>query len=271
MVRTWLISRKPDFYVASATIAMVITTAVYTYYARKQWKEMRNAGRQTDKLLGLYCQQLTQIAKQVSDSHSALVDVQRAFVNFTPFPNVIRSVNNTEATEANGLYFSIPMTNNGNTPTQDMVDHCNAQVLPKTLPKNFPFPDLGDKENVRTVISPKGTIYCAIKVPISKAEIQQAESVPPQGYLYLWGWATYKDVFQRTITHRTEYCYKLTKWGGNSLSLKENAVMQFDLCPIHNCTDNECEEEKIDQDKGNTGATVSPESPEIPCGVTKAN
>jgi hypothetical protein len=58
-----------EFWTALATVVMAITTIAYTIYARRQWKEMQGSGKQTDRLLCLYQQQLAQLTKQVGDTH----------------------------------------------------------------------------------------------------------------------------------------------------------------------------------------------------------
>jgi hypothetical protein len=63
------IKRDSAYWTAAATIAMAITTAIYTYYARRQWQEMKGSGEQTDRLIGLYRQQVAQLTKQAGDTH----------------------------------------------------------------------------------------------------------------------------------------------------------------------------------------------------------
>lgn len=67
-IAAW-IRRDSAYWTATATIAMAITTGIYTYYARKQWREMQDSGKQTDRLLCIYQQQLAQLSKQAGDTH----------------------------------------------------------------------------------------------------------------------------------------------------------------------------------------------------------
>ena len=46
----WFRARDASFWNALATILICITTAIYTYYARKQWKEMHDSGTDTHTL-----------------------------------------------------------------------------------------------------------------------------------------------------------------------------------------------------------------------------
>jgi hypothetical protein len=125
-----------------------------------------------------------------------------------------------------------------------MLEHCNVQVLPKLMPEDFSFPDLGNLRGIPTVVEPKQEITCMNEGSIPSDEIRKVESNPPSAYLYLWGWVTYRDVFPGTPPHRTEYCLQLTKWGGDPLNPAGSYSMGFNFCPIHNCTDDECRSAK---------------------------
>ena len=55
---------------ALATIVIACATIKYTNYAKKQWQEMNASGKQTDRLICLYQQQLEQLKRQAGDTHS---------------------------------------------------------------------------------------------------------------------------------------------------------------------------------------------------------
>jgi hypothetical protein len=243
---------------ALATLLMAFTTLVYTYYARKQWQEMSTSSVQTDQQIqlyreqvNLYSKQLKQLEEQVKETRNlamtakdSLVSVQRAFVNFDPTPSITRQLGPIPDADAYGETFSVRMTNIGNTPTRDMFDSCNAAVFPDKLAPDFAFPDIARNVRIRVVLPPKGSINCTHGGYIPAQQIKEVESLEHPKNLYLWGWARYRDIFPGSPAHISKFCFRLSNWNGNSLSPKENGTMVFELCPFHNCSDDECETEK---------------------------
>lgn len=61
--------------------------------------------------------------------------------------------------------------------------------------------------------------------------------------LYVWGWASYNDVFKGTPGHLSEFCDELTDVTISSEDASLSSA-QFNwkllLCRNHNCYDNEC-------------------------------
>ena len=174
--------------------ASLVVVSIYTSIAAVQSCQMHESNRLT---------------------RDSLVSVQRAFVNFSPNVGVLRQAGTSPGPDAAGLYFSVAMSNSGDTPTREMFDHCNAQVLSEPMPGNFSFPDIGDRRKIQVVLAPKQQISCSTDGFITADEIRKVQS--KRAFLYLWGWATYRDVFPETRRHRTEYCFELTKWGSDPL------------------------------------------------------
>lgn len=75
-------------------------------------------------------------------------------------------------------------------------------------------------------------------------------SVPPNALtgvregrirLYFWGWAAYRDVFQESKPHLTDFCQELTAIDGD-ITTAENVRFVFTMCESHNCADETCED-----------------------------
>jgi hypothetical protein len=60
-----------------------------------------------------------------------------------------------------------------------------------------------------------------------------------KGILYIWGWATYNDVFPGTAKHVTRFAVRLLI-GGNPLD-SVRCTFTFVPLPRYNCSDEECD------------------------------
>jgi len=134
------------------------------------------------------------------------------------------------------LDFFLPWENSGTTPTKNMIQHANWCVLYDALPKGYWFPDLGKGENTPLVLGPKAQVNSSsLIVDIAHVRAVQAH----QMHLFLWGWATYDDIFPATDPHRTEFCYEVTDISG-TLTVNNPYRVTLTLCDEHNCADAEC-------------------------------
>jgi hypothetical protein len=59
-------------------------------------------------------------------------------------------------------------------------------------------------------------------------------------HLYLWGWVTYRDIFKDTLSHITRFCHEVIDVRGDPMNVQGGIEIVFSLCPRHNCTDDEC-------------------------------
>jgi hypothetical protein len=68
------------------------------------------------------------------------------------------------------------------------------------------------------------------------------EIVAQRGYLYLWGWAKYNDVFEKTPEHITRFCYSLTPIAVNRDERAKLVTLRyrFNNCPQYTCADEDC-------------------------------
>jgi hypothetical protein len=191
----------------------------------------------------IYAFQLTAMLDSNKINRDALESVQRAFVTFSPQMNLGTRV---EGKRIVSFFPQVPTTNNGVTPTKGMLDHINIYVTGAEMPRDFSFPDTGDMTPVPVVLAPKGTLSYGVG-PIDVKAVQSVQD--HTGHAYLYGWATYRDIFPNTKEHITEFCYELNvdptidigdlRW----ITDHSYSVGSFNLCTQgHNCTDDECKD-----------------------------
>lgn len=172
-----------------------------------------------------------------SINREALVSVQRAFVTATNQHHIDR-LTNPSGKQVLSYRFMINWENSGVTPTRDAVHHVNWQAMLEALPKDFKFTDLGSTENVPLVLGPKASIGSSpLNIDTGTMKLVQARRV----HLYIWGWLTYRDIFENTKEHITMFCRELTDINGDLDTPTGNVKFLFTTCPYHNCTDEECE------------------------------
>ena len=74
-----------------------------------------------------------------------------------------------------------------------------------------------------------------------------------KGFFYVWGWATYRDTFPKTKRHMTRFCVVLTgalfDSKDTTIATTKSVGLINEFCPVHNCADEECEEQDRDAKK----------------------
>lgn len=156
------------------------------------------------------------------------------------------------------------MENTGVTPAISLKDRISWTNPVGELPDNYAFPDLkgehgqeGAKHSAET-IAPKEIIWTpvvSIKSPVIEEVIKQNQprlaGIPTSvnggvsldrgntRRLYVYGWATYRDIFDKTPDHLTEFCMMLALFKGPTPS-DPKAGAEWSYCPHHNCIDKQC-------------------------------
>jgi hypothetical protein len=158
-------------------------------------------------------------------SRDALVSVQRAFV----FPRWAQAI-----PTLNDVRFKMTWENSGSTPTRGARTYVSAHTFDGEMPDNYDFPDLGNLKKIHLYIGPKSEISSS-EMTVPNSEIISVRE--HRGRLYLWGWITYRDIFDDTAPHITKFCHEVIEI--------PNAMGQvvYSLCPRNNCTDEECSEQ----------------------------
>ncbi|MBI1776056.1 MAG: hypothetical protein HYR63_11985 [Proteobacteria bacterium] len=183
-------------------------------------------------------------ARRAADTaERALIAGQRAFISasFVPIANL-----NPETGEITNWGFRTIWTNSGDTPTRLLINHINLQPRDDELPPDWDFPDYWPAEmppSKRSAIflsaPPHGTVN-GHDVYTSMQVIEQV--IAKKKFLYLWGWATYSDVFPNTKKHVTRFAVQVVI-GGNPRD-REHVSFQFPYIAQHNCSDEECDRQR---------------------------
>jgi len=154
---------------------------------------------------------------------NALLSTQRAFLYVGKF-NISRVGN---------LYkVNFVWSNGGTTPTRLMREAVHVRLFKDDMPDNFILYDPAEK-GTELVVGPKADSNGRAEV-LSAADLESAAAY--QGHLYIWGWARYYDVFDRTPQHLTEFCTEVT----DVVYSPGNINFVTSSCERGNCTDDEC-------------------------------
>jgi hypothetical protein len=208
---------------AAFTGLLVIVSGVQGYFLLRADKTARTAADAAKKSAEI--------------SERALIVTQRAFIRVANFPWLWRP-----DTARPGRYFYdiTPIVENfGNTPTVEAKINVNSGLRDTILPDDFDFPYQGEAGD--TLVGPKQTIGT------SRAEILDEDLLAVQGgqkFFYIWGMITYRDVFDGTPLHTTEFCTQISRVLGNPLDPKDpnnprgtTVEISFRIYPKHQKTD----------------------------------
>jgi hypothetical protein len=210
--------------------------------------------------------QLRELSKQYPELHTsaqaaesaaainaeALHSVQRAFLTFPPSPVIDVFVN--PGNESPLFQLTMPIENSGVTPARQMVDRVSCITPMGPLPTNYSFPD--QKGDCGTPWAATGASFISAKSSVESQPVyvdfkfvkefaEQAHG-PWQGHIgrpdhptrtiSLYGWVVYRDIFEHTPEHLSEFCRTLIV-----LRIQQGkAQAAWGYCPMHNCTDKDC-------------------------------
>jgi hypothetical protein len=262
----WFFTRDAAFWTALATVLMFVTTGIYTYYARKQWKEMQGSGAQTDQLICIYQRQLEQLKQSNEISQKALIASNRAYIGRSVF-RWISHIN--EKTGKPYWEIVIEWANTGNTPPNALRIRTNHTIRGRAF-KECPF--IYDKtEASSTPIPPKSIAGTSFSV--DTADLWSVRN--GDQHLYVWGIASYYDAFPGTPLRTTQFCVEAAGITGDPrrpFDATSNAVdIPFATFGKHNCTDEECEDHKPNSETLAQAPVTPSKSSDAPCTVPKPN
>jgi hypothetical protein len=146
-------------------------------------------------------------------------------------------------------------TNSGNTPTVDLSIYSSTKTFIGVLPKNYNFPDLDARgEEVidphllhQTLLPPKGAIPSRDMGVFDKDQMDAVNKLAVN--LYVWGWAKYRDRFDREKSHITRFCVQVMRFIPPTNEQLNSGVpgfggaLQWSFCDQGNCADEECEKQ----------------------------
>lgn len=167
--------------------------------------------------------------------------VQRPYVLF---PNEVQIAKGRDPkTKRITWLFFVAVKNSGNTPTRQMRMHVNFDANHTgEFPPDFAYPDMNTsaqkadpKDDIPILIGPNSKIYSQ-QLRVSADKI--SEVVRGDNRLFFYGWASYRDQFDKTPLHRTEFCFEIA-----NLTIKGDSVGFVPAsCRHHNCADDECKQ-----------------------------
>lgn len=208
----------------------------------KQLGEMQSGAADTKKAIAAL-ETIAVSTQSAIEQNKALLGatIEAAHVGQRPWV-VFKAIETEKRPSAGGdqiaaWQFKAIWENVGSTPTKNAVSHVSLQPMPNPMPNDFKFPDLGDQGSVPVVLGPKAVVgSAAIKVDVSFIQAVQES----KAHLYIWGWMSYRDIFENTKLHVTKFCRELTEIHGSPISGGGTTKFAFRHCPYHNCTDEEC-------------------------------
>jgi hypothetical protein len=228
-----VVSALSSVVIAAFTVALVLATG-FLYFSSEK---VADAAKKS----AVAAKDSADLAKQ------ALIAGQRAFVSvsfrYTAHKNI-----------KDGKIYAYGFTpvwyNAGNTPTRNMENHINIRVFEKEITDDWDFPNLWNanvpvEKRVPTPMGASPKIFVdghAVAVDIKTIQ----DIIDGKKFLYLWGSATYSDVFPDTERHVTRFAVQIAA-GGNPEEL-EHMSFSFPLLGKYNCSDEECKHQGFPAD-----------------------
>lgn len=207
--------------IAIFTIVIAFSSIGYGIVTLLQWSAMKESNQIT---------------------RDSLTTVQRAFVNPSASVGAIALAPLDAKGEASYLQFSVPFINNGNTPAVEMAFYCNARVFDHELTGADDLRDFDSNRKYSVYLAPRGETNCYTDIFIPASDIRRAEQ-SGSSPLYIYGWATYKDVFG--VLHKLKFLYRMSGTTmKDPLTGDPNSHFNFIIPGLHNCVDQECDVRK---------------------------
>jgi hypothetical protein len=118
--------------------------------------------------------------------------------------------------------------NSGTTPTRSLRISTNWRASHGELPADYVFSYVRPPE--RLFLGPNGRAEVgAMLIPMRDIQAAIEERV----HIYVWGRATYEDIFEGTEPHFVEFCYRLEATGATP----NNVALTFTHYGVHNRSD----------------------------------
>lgn len=137
--------------------------------------------------------------------------------------------------------------NSGDTPTKNLNIYTDGILSDSCLPPDFKFPEPKDPPGTG-LLAPKMTQHGGLW-PRTRSGITPQDILDVQQgrkHLYIWGWATYHDVFPETDPHVTKFCWYITPRGNPITFIPESSDIEhrldfpYSYHGMGNCADSEC-------------------------------
>jgi len=135
--------------------------------------------------------------------------------------------------------------NSGDTPTRNMLMHTECVIQNSQLTHGFNF-GYATTQTGTALIPPNTDVFDGTAPRAPAPAITPQDIVDAQHgkkFIYMWGWAKYKDVFPGTPEHVTRFCWLVNPIGdpfaftpSNPNGLTFGTILHFE----GNCADDEC-------------------------------
>ena len=174
-----------------------------------------------------------------------VVEIQRASVvydgmSFSPFTEGFNLLGPPKVSlKGPGIGFSPIWTNAGATTTKNLHIFFGEPIESVTAIERPDMRIPTDTKWIPVVIGPKARQTGTIR-PITTDKLRSIGE--GKLHIYLWGEATYHDIFQGTREHVTKFCQEIA---GTTSTPNQEIITGVILSPclIHNCIDEECNDQ----------------------------
>jgi hypothetical protein len=187
-------------------------------------------------ILAIFTYLLYQVSKTANDTSTA---TQAALVS--SFGPSLSKVLSDDGKTLKGYNAVFTWVNNGTTPSKSTLMQSNVTVGRDLPTRSLDFSSLPQSKIMSGVIGPKA----GIQVQPSFISLKDFEDVAQERtHMFMWGWATYKDVFSNT-PRLSEYCFDVQ---GANWTKPNHADPTTDMtiinppCGVHFCFNEECED-----------------------------
>ena len=177
---------------------------------------------------------------------------QRAFVNLAPADPPITGREVDPATgKTIGIHFSVSYSNSGSTPARDVHNLVAVTVRTDELPADFEFSGTDPSVTAITyALGPNAVGHIATAI-----QMRSLLGLGKDRRIYIWGWATYRDVFANSPVRLTEFCIEMVRAAGFFEGSPDKAVTDLTdprtnirvlikQCGRHSCYDEDCQDYK---------------------------
>jgi hypothetical protein len=179
-------------------------------------------------------------AKRAADiAENSLVKLQRAFVAVQQ----IRHHSHLDTTKGKIWWsFHIIWENSGASPTRNLRFFVAPYLENVDIPQSFKF-DMAQTERPTTFLGPKATLVSG-EIHITGDDLVAVQNGTK--FLYLWGRADYRDIFEKTPDHVTKFFMRVGVRGDPTKAWDQTSnIVEMILTSQnrHNCADEDCNAE----------------------------
>jgi hypothetical protein len=209
-----------------------------------QWDQMRKSTKLTREAVREATKAAAAATSQSDIARAQLISSQRAYVMALKL--VVEPIGPVDSGIAR---LRVRWENFGNTPPRNLRTSVNFRVRPDLMPKDFIFSDFDEQGRViqsfagiPSVIPPRTFTQSTKYVDFP---VRFAREVGKTIWVYAWGWAKYRDVFDSPEAYITRFCFGITHMTIQGVNL--NLVSAH--CRENNCTDKECDKDSVDKSR----------------------